>query len=176
VNLPTEEVFTAPDPRRAEGTISCTRPLMLGGVLVEGLQLTLAGGRIVDVRARAGQTAVESQLTVDAGARRLGEVALVDASSTVAQTGVTYWQTLLDENATCHLAWGAGIPNAIVGWEGMSAQQLGEAGVNQSTVHTDVMVGGPEVTVTGHRRESSELTILTNETWQLTDEQVADAR
>ena len=108
-NMPTEEVFTAPDWRRTEGTVRATRPLALGGTVVRDLELSFERGEVVDVRATSGADAVRGQLSVDEYAGRLGEVALVDGTSRVGQTGLTFFNTLFDENATCHIAYGTAV-------------------------------------------------------------------
>ena len=109
-NIPTEEVFTSPDFRRVEGVISSTRPLHLPneGVTVADLKLRFEGGRAVDVEASSGADVVRIQMSIDSGAARLGELALVDKDSAVGQTGITFANTLFDENATSHIAYGAG--------------------------------------------------------------------
>src|SRR5581483_2475614 len=114
-NLPTEEVFTCPDWRRAEGTVRSTYPLLLPtvGALVTGLELTFAAGRVVDVRADEGRELVLRQLETDEQARFLGEVALVDGTSAVRRTGLVFRETLFDENAACHLAFGNGLPMTV---------------------------------------------------------------
>ncbi len=108
-NMPTEEVFTAPDWRRTEGSVRSTRPLDLGGTVVRDLEMTFAAGEAVDVRASSGAEAVRSQMSVDEFAKRLGEVALVDGTSRVGRTGITFFNTLFDENAACHIAYGTAV-------------------------------------------------------------------
>ncbi|HEY0417009.1 MAG TPA: aminopeptidase [Gaiellaceae bacterium] len=158
-NLPTEEVFTTPDRNRAEGTIRSSRPLALGGDLVEGLQLTVRDGRIVDVQADKGAGVVRGQLESDDRAAYFGEIALVDGASRVGKTGLTFFDTLYDENATCHIAYGFGIPEVFDGDPG--------EGMNVSTVHTDFMIGGPELAVDGITADGRRVPILREETWQL---------
>ena len=167
-NMPTEEVFTTPDRTRADGTIRSTYPLQLGGTIVRDLEFRMEGGRIVDVSASSGVDAVRAQLDTDEGARRLGEVALVDGTSRVGKTGLTFYNTLFDENATCHIAFGNAIMFGTQGLEGLSPDELNAKGFNTSNIHTDFMVGGPEITVTGRTRDGREVTILEEDTWQLT--------
>src|SRR5207249_2550194 len=108
-NLPTEEVFTSPDCRRTEGTIRSTRPLAVAGRVIKGLELTFKDGRITDVRADGGADAlIRTQIATDPGAPYLGEIALVDKESRVGKAGIIFWNTLYDENATCHMAFGHG--------------------------------------------------------------------
>ena len=158
-NMPTEEVFTTPDYRRTEGVVRSTRPLALYGQIVKGLEVRFAGGRIVDVRADEGEGVLRGQLETDAQAPFLGEVALVDGLSRIGQTGVTFFDTLFDENATCHVAYGSAYAEAVEG--GVID------GVNVSTVHTDFMIGGPEVSVDAVLRDGTVVPLLRDYVWQL---------
>lgn len=167
VNVPTEEVFTTPDRRRAEGVVRSTFPLSLGGTIVRGLELRLAGGKVVEVRAESGVDAVREEMATDDGASYLGEVALVDGDSRVRQTGVVFYDTLFDENAACHIAWGQGTQGALAGGEQMTAEELAAQGYNDSVVHTDFMVGGPDVTVLGVENGGAEVPIIADDAWVL---------
>jgi aminopeptidase len=160
-NMPTEEIFTTPDCRRAEGTVRSSRPLALLGDVIEGLELTVREGKIVDVRADKGADVVKGQLASDERAAYFGEVALVDGTSRVGRTATTFFDTLYDENATCHIAYGFGVPEVFEGDPG--------EGMNVSTVHTDFMIGGPELEVDGLTRGGESIPILRKDTWQLPD-------
>jgi aminopeptidase len=160
-NMPTEEVFTTPDSRRAEGHVRSTRPLVLNGQIIRGLEVTFAGGRIVGVEAEEGADVMRGQLASDENAPHLGEIALVDGTSRIGQTGVTFFDTLFDENATCHVAYGSAYAEAVEGEPG--------EGVNNSTVHTDFMVGGPDVEVDALLPGGDVVPLLRNDIWQLAD-------
>lgn len=166
-NLPTEEVFTSPDKRRADGVIRLTRPLVMRseGTIVEDLVVTFEAGRIVDVSAPSGADAVLAQLDANDGARHLGEVSLVDGSSRVRAAGVVFHDTLYDENTGCHVAWGLGFPNCIEGGTTMTPDQLADVGLNISTVHTDVVIGGPGVDVDGIHLDGSTVPIIREDSW-----------
>jgi aminopeptidase len=166
-NLPTEEVFTSPDWRRTEGTVRSTRPLHLLGAMVRDLELRFENGKIVEVNASEGADLVRAQLDEDEQAPYLGEVALVDGSSRVGRSGITFFNTLFDENATCHIAYGMGFPMVVEGTDQLTPEQRIEKGLNQSKVHTDLMIGGPEVSVDGVTADGQEVPVLREDVWQL---------
>jgi len=158
-NMPTEEIFTTPDPRRADGTVRSTMPLSLAGQLIRGLELTFVDGRIVEVHADAGADVVRGQLATVENADRLGELALVTKDSRVGQTETLFYNTLFDENATCHIAYGFGISNAFDG----EPDEL----MNNSNIHVDFMIGGPELEVDALLHDGTEIPLIRQETWQL---------
>jgi aminopeptidase len=165
-NMPTEEIFTTPDWRRTEGYVRSTAPLIEAGARVADLELRFRGGRIVDVRASAGAEIVREQLATDEQAACLGEVALVDGSSSVKRTGLVFYDTLFDENATCHIAYGDGIRTAL-SVDGATPDDLLALGVNVSGVHTDFMIGGETVDVDGLDESGAVTPIIRSDVWQL---------
>ena len=158
-NMPTEEIFTTPDPRRAEGTLRSSLPLSLDGQLIRDLQLTFEDGRIVQAEAETGAEIVRTHLATIENADRLGELALVTKESRVGQTGTLFYNTLFDENATCHIAYGNGLSYAFDG-------EPDEA-MNVSNIHIDFMIGGPELDVDAVLADGTEVPLIRNEEWQL---------
>lgn len=166
-NMPTEEVFACPDWRRTEGTVRSTRPLALAGTIVRDLELRFEAGEIVEIHASTGADTVLGQLAATEFANRLGEVALVDGESAVGRTGITFFNTLFDENAACHIAYGAAVTMGVEGLDDLSPDELRDRGINVSAVHTDLMIGGPEVAVDGVTREGGVVPLLREDAWQL---------
>jgi aminopeptidase len=158
-NMPTEEVFTSPDAGRTEGTLRATLPLPLSGQIVRGLELTFEGGRAVRVEAETGVELVRSHFATIENADRLGEVALVTGESRVGQTGTVFYDTLFDENATCHIAYGAAFPFLADGDPG--------DGLNVANTHVDFMVGGPELEVDAVLPDGTAVPLIRSEEWQL---------
>ena len=160
-NIPTEEVFTSPDPERTEGIVRATKPLLVGGRAVTGLRMRFEGGRAVEIDADSGAELVREIAHRDEGAARLGEVALVDGSGRIGALDTIFRHTLLDENAASHIAIGRGI--------GSPADDPSSAGrINVSGVHTDFMIGGPGVRVTGTTRTGHDVEVLAADgTWGL---------
>ena len=160
-NVPTEEVFTSPDPERVEGHVRSTKPLVLvDGTVVRGLKVRFEGGRAVEITADEGGEVLAERTKIDAGAARLGEVALVDRESRIGQLGTVFYETLLDENAASHIALGSGFGFAVETDED-------RARVNQSAAHTDFMIGSNEVDVTGVTRDGERVPLLRDGVWQL---------
>jgi aminopeptidase len=159
-NLPTEELTTTPDPARAEGVVRSTRPLVLtDGTMIDGIEIRFESGIAVSVDAAKGGEALRSRTAVDEGARRLGEVALVDREGRIGPLGTIFYNTLLDENAASHLALG-GAYETLVGEEDVPR-------INRSELHLDFMIGSDDVAVTGIAREGTRVPILREGSWQV---------
>jgi aminopeptidase len=159
-NLPTEELYTTPDPERTEGVVASTKPLDVGGAVVQGLRVRFEGGRAVEIDADSNAEALRRRCATDEGAARLGEVALVDGKSRIGRLGRTFFNTLLDENAASHIALGDAYASPI-------ADPADLPRINESKIHIDFMVGSDEVTVSGLTRGGDELPLLVGGTWQI---------
>jgi aminopeptidase len=152
-NLPTEEVFTTPHASRVDGTVRSTKPLSHQGTLIKNIQVRFEGGRVVEATADAGEQVLQRMLDTDAGARRLGEVALVPHSSPISASGLLFWNTLFDENAASHIALGQAYSSCIEDGDSLSKQQLSEKGANESLIHVDWMIGSEKMNVDGVNKD-----------------------
>jgi aminopeptidase len=159
-NIPSEEIFTTPDPTRVEGHVSATRPLEVYGALLEGIRVEFAGGRAVKIDADRGADTLRAIAAKDDGASRLGELALVDGEGRIGPLGTVFYETLLDENAASHIALGHGYA--------LGVEDPGELPrVNDSSVHVDFMIGSPELDVDGVTREGDTVPLLRSGAWQM---------
>jgi aminopeptidase len=159
-NIPTEEVYTTPDPERTEGFVAATKPLDVAGSLVTGLRIRFEGGRAVEIDADTNAEALRGRCAVDDGASRLGEVALVDRESRIGKLGRTFFTTLLDENAASHIALGDAYSSPI-------ADEADVSRINESAVHIDFMIGSDDVAVTGTTKAGAQVPILRGGSWQI---------
>ncbi|HGF7749269.1 aminopeptidase [Enterococcus faecium] len=164
-NMPTEEVFTAPDSHSVDGYISSTKPLSYAGTIISGMKFTFKDGKVVDFSAEQGEDVLEKLLDTDEGARRLGEVALVPDPSPISQSGIIFFNTLFDENASNHLALGSAYAFSVKGGTEMSDEELAEAGLNRSQTHVDFMVGSDKMDIDGIREDGSTVPIFRNGDW-----------
>jgi len=170
-NMPTEEVFFAPDWRRAEGTVRTTASFFLTsmGAMVEGLELDVHDGEINGVRADHGELAVQKQFELIPRSRHFGEVAIVDQDSAVARTGLVFKDMLFDENVGSHIAWGMGYPTSFRGALEQSAEERIASGLNQAATHVDIVIGSPEVQIDGIHADGSVVPVTRGNEFVLTD-------
>jgi aminopeptidase len=163
-NIPTEEVFTAPDFRKTEGRVRITRPVLVPsiGKMIEGAWLVFKNGKLIDYGAEKGKDVLDQYLAMDPNAAYLGELALVDSNSPIFKSGKIFYNILFDENASCHIALGSAYPDCFEGGGKMSDELLIKNGVNVSNLHTDFMIGSPEVEVSALTWEGNKIDIIIN--------------
>src|SRR5699024_5572590 len=166
-NLPTEEVFTMQHKYRVDGTVTSTKPLNYGGNLIDEFTLTFKDGTVVDFTAKQGGETLEHLLDTDDGAKRIGEIALVPNESPVSQSGLIFYNTLFDENASVHIALGKAYPTNIEGGAQMGEDVLDKHGGNDSMVHVEFMVGSAEMNIDGVTKEGQTEQIFVNGTWAI---------
>ncbi len=162
VNMPSEEVFTSPLRTGVNGVVYSSKPLVYGSSLIEDFSFEVKEGKIVGIHAKKGQKLLEDMIQNDSNACYFGEVALVDYDSPISETGLIFYETLYDENASCHLAIGDGFPTCYEDGEKMTREELLERGVNHSTVHTDFMVGTRDLKITGTTWDNQEYILFEN--------------
>lgn len=161
-NMPTEEVYTLPKREGVNGTVAASKPLNFNGNLIEGFKLTFQEGKVVDYSAEKGEEILKGLLETDEGARYLGEVALVPYDSPISQSGILFYNTLFDENASCHLALGKAYPTCIEGGEAMDSVTLLQHGVNDSLLHEDFMIGTRDLDIVGTTKDGRQVQVFKN--------------
>ena len=166
-NMPTEEVFTMPKRDGVDGVVVSTKPLSLNGQLVENFTVTFKDGKAVDVKAEKGLDVLETMLNMDESSRHLGEVALVPYNSPINETGLIFSNTLFDENACCHFAFGFAFKNNIKGYENMSEEDFKAADFNDSVNHVDFMVGAPDLSIVGYDFDGNSYEIFKDGVWAI---------
>jgi aminopeptidase len=158
-NIPTEEIFTLPKKNGVNGTICSSMPLSLDGNLIKDIKFTVKDGKIIDATASEGLETLIKKLDVDEGARYFGEVALVPHKSPIADTGILFYNTLFDENASCHFAFGKGYP-AFIDAESSPEAELAARGMNDSCIHIDFMIGTPDLSIVGVTHDGKEIPVF----------------
>lgn len=164
-NMPTEEIFISPKRGVAEGIVYSSKPLSWRGQVIDKFSVRFEGGRAVEVHAEQNEELLKQMVSMDEGAAFLGEVALVPYSSPICQSGLTFFETLFDENAACHLAMGAGFTNTIRDYDKYTLDELHEMGINDSMIHVDFMVGTEDLSVVAHTRDGKDIQLFKDGNW-----------
>ncbi len=164
-NMPTEEVFTAPHNKKIDGVVKSALPLCYNGQIIDDFSLTFKKGRIVDFSAAKGYGLLKNLINTDSGTKSLGEVALIGKNSPIAQSKILFYNTLFDENASCHIAIGQGYPTTVKNGENLSAKEKKEKGLNDSIEHVDFMIGTPDLKVTGITFDGKQIPVFRNGEW-----------
>ena len=164
-NIPTEEVFTSPKAGAAEGIVYSTKPLSYMGELIENFSMRFENGRIVEVMAEKGEELLKKMVSMDEGAGMLGECALIPYDSPINESGVLFYNTLFDENASCHFAVGHGFNECLKGFENLTDEQCKEKGINDSMIHVDFMIGSRDMSIVGVTKDGKRIQIFENGTW-----------
>ncbi len=166
-NIPTEECFTSPRKGDADGIVYSTKPLSYNGVLIENFWIKFKDGKAVDVHAEKNEDVLRQMISMDATACYLGECALVPYDSPIRESGVLFYNTLYDENASCHLAMGMGFTNVIKDYDKYSFEELGKMGINDSIIHVDFMIGSKDLSIVGHTKDGRDIQIFKNGNWAI---------
>lgn len=164
-NMPTEEVYTLPKKHGINGTVTSSKPLSYGGNLINNFSLTFKDGKVVDFNAEEGYESLKELLASDDGASYLGEVALVPFDSPISNSNIIFYNTLFDENAACHLAFGKAYPTCIINGENLSTEELANKGANDSIIHVDFMIGTDDLDITGYTYDNTEIKIFDSGNW-----------
>lgn len=164
-NIPTEETFTMPDRRRADGVVTSTKTLNYGGTLIEGMTFRFENGRVVEAHASKGEEALRRMIANDDGAARLGEAALVPNSSPISKSGLMFHNTLYDENASCHLALGRAYRSTMIGGSELTDEEFFQRGGNQSLIHVDFMIGSEKMNIDGITKDGRAEPVMRKGEW-----------
>ena len=164
-NIPTEEVFTTPKAGKVEGVVYSTKPLSYMGELIEDFSVRFENGRVAEVKAKQGEELLKHMVSMDDGAGRLGEVALIPYQSPISQSGVLFFNTLFDENASCHLALGKGFNECLKGFETLTEEERKARGINDSMIHVDFMIGAKDTSIVGVTRSGERVQIFKDGNW-----------
>lgn len=164
-NMPTEEVFTLPKRNGVNGTVISSKPLSYGGNLIDDFSLTFKDGKVIEFTAKEGESVLKQLLSSDDGASYLGEVALVPVNSPISNSGIIFYNTLFDENASCHLAFGKAYPSCLEGGTEMTEEELAQNNVNDSIIHVDFMIGTEDLEITGITENGKSISIFKNGNW-----------
>ena len=164
-NIPTEEVFTSPKAGAAEGIVYSTKPLSYMGELIENFSLRFEGGKVVEVKAEKGEELLKQMVSMDDGAGKLGECALIPYDSPINESGVLFYNTLFDENASCHLALGHGFNECLKGFEKLTDEECKARGINDSMIHVDFMIGSRDMSIVGVKKNGERVQIFENGNW-----------
>ncbi len=164
-NMPTEEVFTTPKKGEAEGVVYASMPLSYQGQLIENFSMEFKGGKVVSVKAEKNEALLQRMVEMDENAGYLGECALVPKESPINQSGLIFYNTLFDENASCHLALGMGYDTCVEGFENLTREEMEAMGVNDSVIHVDFMIGTDDMSIDGITEDGSIVPIFRNGTW-----------
>ncbi|MDX8045079.1 aminopeptidase [Gracilibacillus sp. S3-1-1] len=166
-NMPTEEVFTMPHKYKVDGKVTATKPLVYGGNMIDGFSLTFKDGKVVDFEAEQGYDTLKHLLETDEGSVRLGELALVPHASPVSQSGLIFYNTLYDENASCHIALGKAYPTNLEGGSDMNEDELDKHGVNDSLAHVDFMIGSADLDIDGETADGQKEPVFRQGAWAI---------
>lgn len=164
-NMPTEEIFTSPMKGKAEGRVVATKPLSYQGQIIENFSMVFQEGRVISCEAEKGQDLLEKMIAMDENAAFLGEVALIPYDSPINNTGLLFYETLFDENASCHIALGSGFSNTLRGFENMTKEETRALGINDSIIHVDFMIGAEDLNIKGYCKDGSWVEVFRNGNW-----------
>lgn len=164
-NIPSEEVFTSPMKGNAEGIVYATRPISYRGELIENFSVRFEGGKAVEVHAEKGEDLLKQMISMDENAAYLGECALVPFDSPIRNSEITFYNTLFDENACCHLAFGRGFENCIKDFDKYTLEECRQKGINDSLIHVDFMIGSEDLNITAHTRDGKDVAIFKDGNW-----------